>query len=187
MENGIERIIRERRTIKSFTDRPIEKQDLLNLLNAAVWAPFHSKEEPWRFIIFREKGRKVFSDAVLSTYTPAELERFGEGAAKEYCDKTPVHLLVVVREERDPWKMKEAMLAAAAFIQNLQLLAWEQGIGFVWKTSEYNRENVFTSQVGISPEECLIGTLHVGYINKDHVPKPRPRKPAEELVTWVEG
>ncbi|WP_341280784.1 nitroreductase [Paenibacillus sp. FSL H8-0537] len=187
MSHSIERVIRERRTIKSFTDQPLSKQTLLDLLNAAVWAPYHSSEEPWRFIIFMNEDRRQFADAVLATYTEDELARFGEGVMKEYCLETPVHLLVVIKQDKSEIRREEALLAAATLIQNLQLLAWEQRIGFVWKTNEYNREADFHRSVGIQTDEKLVGTLHMGYINEDKIPKARRRKSAEDLITWHEG
>lgn len=186
MSNGISQIIRERRTIKTFTDEKITKETLLNLLNDAVWAPYHSKKEPWRFIIYVNEGRKKFSDAVLLTYTQDELERFGERVTKAYCEETPAHVVVVIGEEADALRREEALLAAATLIQNLQLLAWEQRIGFVWKTNEYNREDAFKEAVGILPEEKIVGTLHVGYFSEDKIPKARPREAAENLITWYE-
>lgn len=184
MSHSIEGVIRERRTIKNFTDQQVTKQTLLELLDAAVWAPYHSNEEPWRFIIFMNDDRRQFADAVLATYTEDELVRFGEGVMKEYCSDTPVHLLIVIKQDISEWKREEALLAAATLIQNLQLLAWEKKIGFVWKTNEYNRETDFQRSIGIHSEERLVGTLHLGYINEDRIPKARKRKPAADLITW---
>lgn len=181
----VERVIRERRTVRSFSKRPISQDKLLGLLEAAVWAPYHSKQEPWRFIIFMDEGRKVFCDAVLSTYTSEELKQFGQGTTRDYCEDTPVHVCVVVRQGKDPWRNEEAILAAAALIQNLQLLAWEERIGLVWKTNEYNRERAFATQIGLNSDERLVGTLHLGYLPDDAVSRPVTRKPADQLITWI--
>ncbi|WP_138754624.1 nitroreductase family protein [Paenibacillus sinopodophylli] len=187
MHNGIERTIRDRRTIRSFADKEVTEDMLLRLLNAAVWAPFHSRVEPWRFIVFMKDGRKAFADAVLSTYTKEELERYGAGARYEYEQETPVHIVIVVPEDEHPGKMEDALLAAASLIQNMQLLAWEWEMGFVWKTHEYNREDAFKERTGIMPNEKIVGTLHLGYIKAEKIPKAKPRKPAEQLVTWHKG
>ncbi|WP_413404202.1 nitroreductase [Paenibacillus amylolyticus] len=183
--NSVERVIRERRTVRSFSNRPVSEDKLLELLEAAVWAPYHSKQEPWRFIVFMNEGRKMFSNAVLSTYTPQELEQFGQSAAKDYCEDTPVHVCVVVRQGTDRWKNEEALLATAGLIQNLQLLAWEERIGLVWKTNEYNREDTFAARIGLNSGERLVGTLHLGYLRDDAVSRPVSRKPAEQIITWI--
>ncbi|WP_139991695.1 nitroreductase family protein [Paenibacillus paridis] len=187
MHNGIERTIRDRRTIRSFSDKEISEETLIRLLNAAVWAPFHSRAEPWRFIVYMKDGRQAFADAVLSTYTQEELERYGEGARYEYEQETPVHIIVVIREDKHPGKMEDALLAAASLIQNLQLLAWEWGMGVVWKTHEFNREDAFKQKAGIMANEKIVGTLHLGYFTPDKIPKAKLRKQAEQLVTWHRG
>ncbi|PQP82404.1 nitroreductase [Paenibacillus sp. PCH8] len=181
----VERVIRERRTIRSFSTRPVSEDVLIRLLDAAVWAPYHSKQEPWRFIIFMDEGRQMFSDAVLSTYTPQELQQFGQSATKDYCEDTPVHVCVVVRQGTDRWRNEEALLAAAGLIQNLQLLAWEERIGLVWKTNEYNRDDAFAARIGLNSGERLVGTLHLGYLRDDAASRPVSRKPADQLITWI--
>ncbi|MEC0232135.1 nitroreductase family protein [Paenibacillus alba] len=40
--------ISERWTVKQFTGEDIPKEVMLALLDDAVWAPFHSRNEPWR-------------------------------------------------------------------------------------------------------------------------------------------
>lgn len=181
----LERVVRERRTIRSFSKIDVPEDVLLGLLEAAVWAPYHSKEEPWRFIIFTGKGRETFCNAVLSTYTAEELERYGQSTARDYCEDIPVHICVVVRQGGDVWRNEEALLAAAAMIQNLQLLAWEERIGLVWKTNEYNRDEHFARRIGLSANERLAGTLHLGYLPDDAASRSVSRKPAKQLITWI--
>ncbi|WP_372638031.1 nitroreductase family protein, partial [Cohnella sp.] len=159
--------VRERRTIRQFRRDPIPDEVLLKLLNDAVYAPYHSVKEPWRFILFSEDGRKKFARAVLKTYTRQELEEYGEKAEKDYCENANAHLIVVVKEEPRPREAEEALLACAAFIQNFQLLAWMEGIGVVWKTNEYNWDPKFRQEVGVKSGEKVAGTLHLGYYYPD--------------------
>jgi nitroreductase len=185
-DQAIERTVRERRTVNPFTGEPVAKELMIELLDAAVWAPFHSRKEPWRFILFMGDGRKQFPDAVLQTYTSEKRAEYGERVADAYCRQVPVHLLVLIGEEPRPHQWEEAFSAASALIQNLQLLAWERGIGVVWKTNEYNWDPGFREAVGVRPGEKVVGTLHMGYFDKEKVRKARPRTPAAELTTIIE-
>ena len=47
----IENLIRNRRSVfpDQYNDRPIARETLERLLEAANWAPTHKKTEPWRF------------------------------------------------------------------------------------------------------------------------------------------
>ncbi|GAA3402386.1 nitroreductase [Paenibacillus hodogayensis] len=182
---GIEKTIRERRTINQFTAEPVSRETMLELLETAVWAPFHSRKEPWRFILFIGEGRKQFSDAVLQTYTEEKRQQFGEKVADIYCNDVPVHLLVVMVEEPRLKEWEEALCATSALIQNLQLLAWEKGIGGVWKTNDYNWNPSFREAVGVKPGEKVVGTLHMGYFDEAKVRRGKLRTPAADLLTVI--
>ncbi|MEK3720780.1 nitroreductase family protein [Paenibacillus sp. FSL H8-0034] len=186
IHEGIVTTIRERRTINQFTVEPIPIEVLMEILNDAVWAPFHSLKEPWRFIMFVGAGRKQFSDAVLLTYPKDKLEKFAEKVADAYCHGIPVTLLVLIKEEPRSKEWEEAFSAASALIQNIQLLAWERSIGVVWKTNEYNWDPKFREAAGVKPGEKVVGTLHMGYFDKTKMRSPKPRTPVSELLTLVE-
>ena len=82
METSVmEKVIRERRTIRQFNGKPLAKETIMHLLEAAVWAPVHSRKEPWRFILFVEEGRKQFSDAVLYTFSQRRTGALGTEAS----------------------------------------------------------------------------------------------------------
>ncbi|MEK3878774.1 nitroreductase family protein [Paenibacillus sp. FSL M7-0420] len=79
------RTIRDRRTIQEFNGMPIARSTLLNLLDNAVWAPFHSKKEPWRFILYTWEDRTIFADAILKTRPEAFVQQFGAQIHDTYC------------------------------------------------------------------------------------------------------
>ncbi len=53
-------IIRNRRSIFpwQYIDKPIKKNDLDKILEAANWAPTHKKTEPWRFKVMQGNSKK---------------------------------------------------------------------------------------------------------------------------------
>lgn len=183
---AIEKTIRERRTVNQFSSKPVPTELVLELLEAAVWAPFHSRKEPWRFILFAGEGRRQFSDAVLSTYPDDKRQQLGEKVAQIYCHEVPVHLVVLIDEEPRWKEWEEALCAASALIQNLQLLAWEREIGMVWKTNDYNWNPLYREGIGVKPGQKVVGTLHMGYFDPARVRRARPRTPVSELLTLVE-
>ncbi len=46
----LEKAIMERRSIRQFTDKPVEKEKLQELLEAAIWSPTAGNIQPWVFI-----------------------------------------------------------------------------------------------------------------------------------------
>ncbi|MDT3424960.1 nitroreductase [Paenibacillus forsythiae] len=182
-KTGIARIIRDRRTIRDFNGEPMSRETVIELLNDAVWAPFHSAKEPWRFILFMGEGRKVFADAVINAFSKEESAEWIDWAIKTYLHLSQAHLLVVIKSDPRQKYFEDAFLAAGAMIQNLQLLAWERKVGVVWKTSDYTLMPKFLNAVGVKPGERVVGALHMGYFDESKIPRPKKRMPVNELLT----
>jgi len=51
MENSILKAIKERRSIREFTNESVSEKDLKTLIEAAIWAPSGKNNQPWRFVI----------------------------------------------------------------------------------------------------------------------------------------
>ncbi|MBA2942834.1 nitroreductase [Paenibacillus sp. CGMCC 1.16610] len=181
--NPIAKVIKSRRTIRTFKDTPVSDELLLELLNVAIWAPNHENRQPWRFLLYKGEGRVALADAMLETYSDEEREQYGK-RKREYFLEVPVHLIVVLKEDRRQKQWDEDYAAACALIQNFQLAAWEQGLGVVWKTNHYNYEANFREAIGIQPEEKIVGVLHIGY--PEIIPPEQKRTPAEELLTIID-
>ncbi|RAV21599.1 nitroreductase family protein [Paenibacillus contaminans] len=186
---SISEVIRNRRTIRSFNDKPLAESTILELLNDAVWAPNHGLREPWRFIgaSVRESKEKL-ADWVIEALSERKRYKWIPGKIKNvYKEKIvqiPAILFVVVKEEKNKLKLDEDFAAACALIQNLQLLGWEQGIGMIWSIDDTLCGNLsFGTKIGIRSDERIAGMLYMGYF--DQAPKPRARTTAERKMSWL--
>ncbi|TET15773.1 MAG: nitroreductase family protein, partial [Dehalococcoidia bacterium] len=47
--------VRKRRSLRRFSDQPVAYEDILAMLEAATLAPSATNEQPWPFIVIREK------------------------------------------------------------------------------------------------------------------------------------
>jgi len=47
--------IKGRRSVRSFEDRPVEKEVLVLLMEAGVWAPSGGNAQTWRFVLVTDK------------------------------------------------------------------------------------------------------------------------------------
>lgn len=56
----IHNLISKRKSIRAFSDRPIDDETLTSLFEAARWAPSSSNEQPWRFIVARKNDTESF-------------------------------------------------------------------------------------------------------------------------------
>lgn len=109
--------IRTRRSVRKFTAEPVTDEQMEMLLRAAMAAPSATNEQPWQFVVIRDRATLGH----LSKATPF---------TKSLAD-APVGLLVA----GDRTKMKYPgfwVIDCSAAIQNLLLTAHASGLGGVW-------------------------------------------------------
>ncbi len=57
-------LLRQRRSVKRFTDRPVTRAEIEALLDAAILGPNHRLTEPWRFYVLGPEAREAYGLAV---------------------------------------------------------------------------------------------------------------------------
>ena len=119
-----------RRSIRKFTEQPVEQEKIDRLLRAAMQAPSAANQQPWEFIVVKEKAA-LESLSKVSPYSKPVA-----GSAVTFV------LLANSGELRVPTAWEQDMSAAT---QNLLLEVVYLGLGGVWfgvATSEIVVENV---------------------------------------------
>lgn len=172
--------ILSRRTIRHYNDKPINKEEIIELLNDAVYAPTHQYRQTWRFIYIEgEEKDKVLAhmDQIYEGLDPIEWKL--EYRKTTIAEATAILVVVNEKEHPDPIWMLEEYGAASALIQNFQLLAFERGIGVSWKSHFFLGEQ--GKFLGIQEHEMIAGVLTLGYF--DEAPKAVQRIKAEDKFT----
>ena len=145
--------IRNRRSIRKYTQDPIAPEIIKELLDLAVWAPSAHNAQPWRFIIITDPVQKqVFAQAMAQVWF-ADLKKDGvpPGAqtvmAKISVDRfvsAPVLIIACLTMEdmlrfpdieRQRCERDLAVQSLSAAIQNLLLAAHAKGLGSCWYCS----------------------------------------------------
>jgi len=119
-----------RRSVRHYTDEPVTREEVLEIVRAGSWAPSGLNNQPWRFAIVRD-GEKRRALAGLTKY-----RHIVEGAPVSiavFCDRT-----VMYNDTKDHQAM-------GACLQNMLLAAHALGLGAVWlgeilKSSDQVRE-----------------------------------------------
>lgn len=57
----IHNLISKRKSIRAFSERPIDDETMISLFEAARWAPSSANEQPWRFILARKQDKEAFA------------------------------------------------------------------------------------------------------------------------------
>lgn len=184
----LQTVVQQRRTIRSFISKDIETKTILNLLNIAKYAPNHKLREPWSFLLIRDNAREeLYQHALASNLRQNMYQNLSEEkleAKKEHFKQLfvtcPVHLIVCMEQSEKTKVWEDDFAATCALIQNFQLLAWELGIGMVWKTNAYIYDPLFYKDMGIDQNKKIVGVLHIGY--PDFIPDAKPRTEIEEKL-----
>ncbi|WP_170006241.1 nitroreductase family protein [Bacillus fonticola] len=173
----IAQTIRERRSIKTgYTNEPVSKELITELLEDAVWAPTHGLREPWRFIFVSSEEKEAFVEQLVQTF-PIEVRE----AKRNNFSKPAAILIVIMKTDPRQKQWEENFGAVSSLIQNFSLLAWERQLGVVWKTNPHIYDPKVRALLDVQADEKIAGFLHMGYF--DEVPKARPRTAVEELLT----
>ena len=109
--------ISTRRSVRSFTSKPIAKEIVEELLRAAMSAPSAGNEQPWQFVVIDD--RKML-DRIIDVNPNAKM-----------CKEAQAAILVCgdTSKEKYPGFWVQDCSAAA---QNILLAAHDKGIGSVW-------------------------------------------------------
>lgn len=175
--NAVIEAIQNRRTVKKFKKDAVPTDKIIELLDAAVWAPNHKLREPWRFLLFTGDGRKKLAQAI-----DAEMGEDNKFSAN--IKQVPAVMLVVLEEDPRQNIWDEDFAAVSALVQNFLLAAWSEEIGTFWVTKPFLYAPKFRKPLGIEAGEKIIGMIYMGY--PDVIPSAKERTPAKDKLTLFE-
>ena len=179
--------IKNRRSIFpwQYIDKPIKKNDLDKILEAANWAPTHKKTEPWRFKIMQGNSKKKLGIFLSEKYQEIEKRPKQIKIDKLYNNPTQSAVVMAICMQRDldesvpEW---EEIAAVAMAVQNMWLCCTDLGIGCYWSSPKLIKymDEFFDFAKG---EKCL-GFLYMGYFEGE-IPEGT-RKPITDKVVWLD-
>ncbi|WP_430534826.1 nitroreductase family protein [Listeria rocourtiae] len=187
MAKNISEIIMERRSIKQVDETPIERSVINDILEKSAFAPFHSKIEPWHVaVLSTESEKRRFVEAIVNSMermqgeplTHERREQIRVGNERKIV--APPYTLIVTTDIIGSGKKDfEAIAATSALIQNIQLLAWEAGLGVLWRTNNFIFDSGVVTELGLDGQQ-IIGCLQITRINE--IPDAKPRRAMSEWV-----
>jgi len=199
--------IKQRRSIRSFEDKPVSREMILQMLEAARLAPSGGNQQPWRFIVVTDEaekkelsqlclGQSFIEEAAVvfvvctdfAAFSKAEFQRrYGElGDARV---KLSGHFGT---EEFQKWLQSMAepsfrsiftRAIANTFIatEHLILAATGLGLGSCWVGAVTDKKAMM-SFFALPDNIKIVSLVAVGYPQEKVVPPPRPRLPMEKLL-----
>jgi nitroreductase len=180
-DHPVHELIARRWSPYGLADRPVAREDLLSLFEAARWAPSSYNEQPWRWIVATRDDPEQFERVLSCLVEPNQ----------EWARQAPVLVLCCTRKvfERNGKPNRASAHDIGLASANLTLEATARGLSvhqMIGVLPDRARE-VF----GIPEDAELVTALAIGYAaDPDDLPekmrerdtKPRSRRPLGELM-----
>lgn len=167
-------VFRDRRSIRKYTDAPVEREKIEQVLHAARLAPSWKNLQCWRFLVLTDPARK---EALLSAFAE-------DNPGRKAFLQAPVAIVVCADPvESDVSHGIDYFVADAAIaFEHICLAAHALGLGSCWMG--LFDETDMKAKLGIPEHMRVVGVTPLGY--PDQEPKPRPRKALHEIAFFNE-
>ncbi|MGI6181214.1 MAG: nitroreductase family protein [Agathobaculum sp.] len=167
-------IIKSRRSTRAFQPELPPKEQIMQLVEAAEWAPSGVGKFLWHFTVVynAEKSYKLARAVAAVDNRGPEYNFYG----------SPVQIIISYKRDEH-----HAFVDGAAAMENLLLMATELGLGSCWinqlrETCDKPEVRTLLTEYGVPEDHIVICSASIGYIAKETPAKPRK----EGKVTFTE-
>lgn len=151
----LKQAIYSRRSIRRYKDKRIEPYIIKKILDAGLQAPSYCNTQKWRVLFLSE----------------IEIKRIVSYGGADFLENAPLVMMVIYPKSNN--RYKDDIQSAAAFIQNMLLMATSLGIGSCWVC--HLPPKVFLKHYLDIPRNYeIVAAVSFGY--PLHKPKPVNRK-----------
>ena len=171
------RSLLERRSIRDFTEEPIEKEQLELILQTGIHAPSGHNMQTWRFTVLQNPVEIARLKAAVS-----------RGADRDktvhfYGFQQPSAVILVSNDRRNKNAAQDSSCAA----ENMMLAAHSLGIGSVWVNALYflsddEEVRALLTEYGIPSRHIVYATLALGHPRE--AGKLLAKK--QNVIRWIE-
>lgn len=195
--------ISARRSVRRYVGTSLSEELILKLLHAAAQAPSAKNRQPWFFYVINDSNvKQEFIDTLRTglnhlyqQYQQQNIQRPDILSAKNSLhamEQAAAIILVklvscygVYHNDGVNWPLHALdievadLLSVGAAIQNILLSAEEMGVGTLWVCDIFY---AYPALARFLQEDApIVSAVCLGY--PDESPKPRPRRPVNEIFT----
>jgi nitroreductase len=175
---SVKEIIAQRRSIRRYLDKPVEREIIAECLEAARLAPSADNVQPWRFLVIDDPDLKErFSREVFS----------GIYSVSKFAGKAPVLILILARLDIIAHRIGKQIQNVHFYLidtgiagEHIVLQAEELGLGTCW-VGWFNPRKA-RKVLNIPRKYKIVSLLSLGYCET----KPRKEKKRKRLedIAW---
>jgi coenzyme F420-0:L-glutamate ligase/coenzyme F420-1:gamma-L-glutamate ligase len=191
-------LLRNRRSVRKFQDRPVDRELVEEIIEAARWAPSPHGRQPWRFAVLTTQELKLqLADQMGSTWQQ-NLQMDGQDAetvnirlekSRQRILNAPAIIIPCLYledldyypdERRQADEKTMAIQSIGAAIQNMLLMAYDLGLDAGWMCAPLFCPEVVCKALDLDPRLIPQALITIGYAAAD--PQRRERLPLSSLI-----
>ena len=205
--------LRSRATVRSFENRPIPRQTLARVLEAATRAPSPTNRQPWRFTVVTAPSlmRRIIQatqesidevrGAIAKGPKPDHLSGYWDFFVKPLQSATafvagqyrllPDSIGTMIADAGGDARAYDTcerwnaeLCSTSAAMMQLLLQAHAEGLGACWMSGFLLARERISELLRIRPPWKMLGGVALGWPAEK--PAPQPRKPLEKVVEWLD-
>ncbi|MCL5257287.1 MAG: nitroreductase family protein [Chloroflexi bacterium] len=165
------RLLKERRSIRHWTDEEVPDEMIDQVLQAALWAPHGTNLCSLRFLVVREKNEPGLFRGSFIPGGPVHIVA---------CQDRRVYYADPSYEDDPAMGENKRVLDCGAAMQNMVLMAYSLGLGPVWLTFSSGMRERLRARFGLADYLEMVTYLDLGF--PALTPMPPGRMALNEVV-----
>jgi F420 biosynthesis protein FbiB-like protein len=185
-------LVKNRRAIRRYEDRPVPDELIERLLEAALWAPSAHNRQPWRFAILRSgtskdklaraMGNRLRRDRLSDGDNMEVIERDVARSYERITAAPAVILFFLTMADMDEYpdqrrseaEKQMAVQSVAMAVQNIWLLAAAEGLGACWLCAPLFVPDLVQQTLDLPKDWQAQGLLTIGWPAEERIKERRP-------------
>ncbi len=191
-------LLRGRRSVRKYQIRPVARELLEQMLEAARWAPSPHGRQPWRFVVLtRMEPKMQLAERMGETWRHnLQMDGQDEAVVKTRLEKSRQRILnapaIIIPclyladmdrypdEKRQADETIMAIQSLGAAIQNMLLMAYDLGLDTGWMCAPLFCPEIVCEALDLDRQLIPHALITVGYAAAD--PQRRERLPLDQLI-----
>ena len=173
-------LMKHRKSVRDFLDRPVEREKITMCLEAARVAPSACNSQPWRFVVVDEPSLKNQLCKVAFS---------GIYSINSFCKMAPVIVVVISEKSRFIARVggmfrgtKYYLIDIGIACEHFVLQAEDLGLGTCW-LGWFNEKRV-KSVLNIPQHKKIDVLLALGYYDRKKLKSGHDREPADKIASF---
>jgi len=173
-------LIKHRKSVRDFLDRPVEREKIMMCLEAARLAPSECNSQPWKFIVVddRQLKDKLCNAAFGGIYS-----------INSFCKTAPVIVVVISEKSKFIARVggmfrgtKYYLIDIGVAVEHFVLEAEDLGLGTCW-IGWFNEGGV-KSVLNIPQHKKIDTLIALGYYDREKLGPEHIKEPMDKIASF---